>query len=162
MSENFTFEPQKFFEERTLTHFSNEIRVTTSLLVLFIVNGSATLQVYEHVYELNQYDIAIVGPEEIYTLTQHSRNLCILTYELYQNFLEQLCPEIKNMYIKKHVVNAQAEQVLHTQFCTIISKMIYPSLKKRDPCILGNQYRLCIPALFDRASLCRGFRGYDK
>ena len=130
MSENFTFEPRKFFEERTLTHFSNEVRVSTSLLVLFIVNGSATLQVYEHVYELNQYDIAIVGPEEIYTLTQYSRNLCILTYELYQNFLEQLCPEIKNMYIKKHVINAQTEQVLHTQFCTTISKMIYPSLKK--------------------------------
>ncbi len=132
MSENFTFESQKFFKERTLTHFSNEIRVGTSMLVLFIVNGSATLQVYEHVYELNQYDIAVIAPEEIYALTRYSGNLCILTFEIRTNYLAQFCPEIKEMRLRKHIIPEKLEETLHTQICTSISEIIYPSLKKDD------------------------------
>lgn len=130
MSENLISKSQTFFEEHIITEFSTELRMSTSVWIFFVVNGSVTLQIYENTYALNQNDIAIIGPGEIYTLTQYSQNLCILAFELHQQFLTQFCPEMNDTHIKKRVISEQLDQQMHMQVCIYISDIIYPSLKK--------------------------------
>lgn len=129
MTDRMSHTPSTYFERKLHLQFSNEVRISTSFILLFVLDGSAALYIFENKYEMPLHGMGLIHPNEIFCLSECSQNLRIAAFYIHEPFWQQFCPQLGEINFKKHVITEQYDRDLHNRVCSQISDIVYASLR---------------------------------
>lgn len=95
-----------------------------SFNLIFILKGSASVQIGKNLFHLKQHDFIFFNIYEIHQFISHSSDLCCLLAIVEENYLQTAVPEIFSYSFSSHTVR-QAEKEHFQYFCLEFGQFIY-------------------------------------
>ena len=123
-------------EQKIIHTFDNGFQMHSHFLLLFQLEGSMNVDIYEEKSTLKQYDIFFLKPYEIYSISQLTSAISSIVFLIDYEFIIKYWPDMHSIYFEEHVISYDETNYLYNNLCTQLATMILNSLKNESSATL--------------------------
>lgn len=118
-------EPLSFYQLEIVENPGDKPQCYASFNFLFLLEGSATIQIGKELVTLKPHDFIFFNIFEIHQFVSHTADTRFLLLAVSEQYLHSAVPEIFSCIFTNHTISADTDKEAYEYFCREFGQVLY-------------------------------------